>query len=183
MDFAKITPLITKEFEKEKVEYALIGGFAMGAIGLVRATADLDFMVNARDLPRVEAIMKKYGYRAVYKTKNVSQYASDIKIFGEIDFLHAFRPVSLAMLKRAKEMPVLDGKHMLKVLKPEDIIGLKIQALVNNPERASREYSDIKSIMEYYRVRLDWNLLEEYFSLFKKGKEFKALKEKYGKAD
>jgi predicted nucleotidyltransferase len=181
MDFVKVIPLITGEFEKEKIEYALMGGFAMGAIGVIRATADLDFVVNAKDLAKIEAIMEKYGYRCVYKSENISQYVSDIKIFGEIDFLHAFRPVSAAMLKRAVTMPIIEGRHTIKVLKPEDIIGLKLQAAVNNPGRKNREYVDIAMIMEHYRQKLDWRLLGEYFRLFNKGKDFKILKERYGK--
>jgi len=180
MDFRKIVPLIIKEFKKEKVEYALIGGFAMSALGVVRATADLDFIVDAKDLERIGKIMAKYGYRCVYKTENVSQYASGIKIFGEIDFLHALKPISLSMLKKAKEVPVLEEKHMVKVLKPEDIIGLKAQSAANNPARKDKEYSDINLIMDYYRGKLDWGVLEEYFGLFEMDKEFKALKKKYG---
>ena len=181
MDFAKIVPLLIKEFEKEKIGYALMGGFAMGALGFVRATADLDFVVDAKDLAKIETIMKKYHYRCVYKTENVSQYVSAMKIFGEIDFLHAFRPVSVAMLKRATKLPVLQRTHTIKVLRPEDIIGLKIQALVNNPARKHPEYADITALMAYYRAQLDWKLLEEYFNIFDKGKEFGRLKQKYAK--
>jgi hypothetical protein len=183
MDFAKVLPIIIGEFEKEKIEYALMGGFAMGAIGIVRATADLDFVVNTKDLAKIAAIMAKYDYRCVYKSENVSQYISKLKIFGEIDFLHAFRPVSLSMLKRSTKMPILQGKHMIKVLRPEDIIGLKVQAAVNDNSRKDKEYADIASIMEHYRQKLDWHLLEEYFCLFKKGQVFRTLRVKYDKAE
>lgn len=41
--------------------------------------------------------MKENGYECKYKTENVSQYISPLKIFGEVDFLHAFREISLKM--------------------------------------------------------------------------------------
>ena len=153
----------------------------MGALGIMRSTIDLDFLVNADDLPAVAKILDTYGYHCVYKTENVSQYVADIKIFGEIDLLHAFRKISLSMLKRAKKIAVLEGKCSLKVLQPEDIIGLKLQALSNDTSRSQREYADIENIMAYFNKKLDWTLLKEYFTVFKKTKEFEKLRKKHGK--
>ena len=69
----------------------------------------------------------------------------------------------------------------IKVLRPEDIIGLKIQAAVNDSERAEREFLDIEALMNHYKERLDWDLIEEYFSLFEQEDKFKELKSKYAK--
>jgi hypothetical protein len=180
MDFEKVLPLIIQNFEKEGISYALIGGFAIGILGIARATVDLDFLVLQQDLPKIENIMLKYNYRCVFKTNNVSQYVSELKIFGEIDFLHAFRKISLSMLKRAKVVSVFEGELKVKVLIPEDIIGLKLQALVNDPSKENREYADIEAIMEHFRKNLDWILIKDYFSLFKKDKKFNDLKNRYG---
>ena len=162
MNFEKVFQIVVNDFNKEDVAYALIGGFAVGVWGIMRTTTDLDFIILLKDSPKIEKIMKKHSYRCVYKTENVSQYVSDIKILGEIDFLHAFRKISLSMLKRAKELPVFGGKFKVKVLIPEDIIGLKLQALSNESSRENREYADIESIMDHFRKRLDWKLIGEY---------------------
>ena len=182
MDFEKVLPLIIEEFKKENVRYALMGGFSLGALGIMRSTMDLDFLVDAKDLPKIDKIMKKYDYKCVYKTENVSQYVSGAKIFGEIDFLHAFRKISLSMFKRAREITVLEGKCRLKVLIPEDIIGLKLQASVNDPSRENREYADIESLMFRFGKKLDWELLGGHFILFEKEDKFNELRKKYGKA-
>lgn len=179
MDFGKVFELLIGDFKKENIRYALIGGFAMGALGIVRATMDLDFLIHFQDLPKLETIMRKYNYNRVFKTENVSQYVSDVKIFGEVDFLHSFRKISLSMLTRAKEIPVFDGKFRVRVLRAEDIIGLKLQALVNDSSRQNREYADIEAIMDYFKVKLSWDLLKEYFSLFEKREKFEELKKKY----
>lgn len=179
MDFKIVLGLILKDFKRENVRYALIGGFALGALGLPRATIDLDFLVHRDDLNKIDKIMKSHGYESVYKSENVSQYISAIKIFGEIDFLHAFREVSTGMLERAKELEVFEGKLKIRVLRPEDIIGLKVQSAINNPARAIREYIDIEDLMEHYKTDLDWNVLEEYFSLFERQGKLSELKAKY----
>lgn len=179
MDFKTVLGLILKDFKTSNIRYGLIGGFALGVWGLPRATIDLDFLIHRDDLNKVNAIMKHHGYECVYKSGNVSQYVSPLKIFGEIDFLHAFRKVSLGMLERSEEKDIFEGNLKIRVLRPEDIIGLKLQSLVNNPARTQREYLDIEALMDHYGKNLDWESIEEYFSLFEQKEKFLELKTKY----
>ena len=44
MDFEIVLKKLIKEFEKNDIRYALIGGFAVGLLGSGRSTMDLDFM-------------------------------------------------------------------------------------------------------------------------------------------
>ncbi|MCK5306505.1 MAG: nucleotidyltransferase [Candidatus Omnitrophica bacterium] len=180
MDFEKVLKLLMKDFEKKNINYALVGGFAMGALGIMKTTMDLDFLVEHSDLPKIRELMKKYSYKRVYNTENVSQYVSDTKIFGELDFLHAFREISISMLKRSKAISVFEGKLKIRVLIPEDIIGLKLQALANNPVRENKEYADIEMIAKYFGDKLDWDLIKEYFNLFQKESEYAKLRKRYG---
>ncbi|MBM3246086.1 MAG: nucleotidyltransferase family protein [Candidatus Omnitrophica bacterium] len=179
MDFHAVLELILKDFQRGNIRYGLIGGFALGALGVSRATIDLDFLINKEDLGKVDAIMKSHAYECVYKSENVSQYVSALKIFGEIDFLHAFRKISLGMLERAQEKDIFEGRFKIRVLIPEDIIGLKIQSLANNPARIQREYLDIEALMGHFGENLNWGLIEEYFSLFQLKEKFIELKAKY----
>lgn len=156
MDFRAVLRLVVERFDKENVRYGLIGGFALGALGVPRATIDLDFLINRDDLPKVDTIMTDLGYRCVYKSEDVSQYVSGLNIFGEVDFIHAFRSISSKMLERAEEKEVFSGSLKVKTLRPEDIIGLKLQALVNDSTRAVKEYFDIESLMAYYKTGINW---------------------------
>ena len=65
---------------------------------------------------------------------------------------------------------------------PEDIIGLKLQALINDESRETKEYSDIESLMSLFGSDLDWGMVQEYFELFQKTDRFNTLKEHYGEA-
>lgn len=179
MDFEKVLGIIIKRFDEEKVRYGLIGGFAIGVLGISRSTVDLDFLVNKEDLRKIEEILKTVGYEGVFKSENVAQYISPVKIMGEIDFLLAFRGPSLKMLEKTIPIDVYDGKYQIKVVSPEDIIGLKLQALVNNPERQEREFADIEALMKQYSQQLDWNIVEEYFGIFNKQDRFMDFKRKY----
>lgn len=182
MDFKKTLGSLVKSFEKEKIRYAVIGGFALGVLGVPRATIDLDFLVEKDDWQKLDRIMRSHGYDCAYKSENVSQYVSPVKIFGEVDFLHAFRKTSRVMLEKAKEMDVFEGKIKIKILRPEDIIGLKLQALINDPNRGPREYLDIETLMAHYGANLDWQTIKDYFSIFEQEEKFAELKTKYSHA-
>lgn len=182
MDFKIVLESILKNFTKENIRYGLIGGFALGALGVPRSTVDLDFLVNRDDMDKIDCIMKDNGYTCAYKSDNVSQYVSALNIYGGIDFLHAFRTISLKMLDRAIEKEIFNGDFRIKVLRPEDVIGLKLQATVNDPKRLNGEYLDIESLMEHYRNDLDWNILNDYFALFGQEAKLAELKAKYDHA-
>ncbi|MBI4352023.1 MAG: nucleotidyltransferase [Elusimicrobia bacterium] len=178
MDLKKALTAIVREFEKNDVGYAIIGGFAIGALGVPRSTIDLDFLVPAEALHKVEAIMLALGYKKVFASENASQYVSPSAEMGEVDFLHAFRPISMKMLAEAETVPVFGKEVRVKVLKAEDIIALKLQSINNNPARLAKDNSDIEELMK--SRKLDWKILETYFELFGMGGRFLELREKYG---
>ena len=179
MDFKLVLEKLLTAFEKEGVRYALMGGFALGLWGVHRSTVDIDFLVNRDDLDKIHAIMSALGYQCVHQTENVSQYVSSLSIFGEIDFLHAFREASTGMLKRAKEKKIFGESLTIKVLKPEDLIGLKVQAMSNDQSRRTSDLSDIEHIMALHKTDLDWSIIEEYFALFGLEKMARELRRKY----
>jgi predicted nucleotidyltransferase len=85
------------------------------------------------------------------------------------------------MVNRARMMPVMDGELTVKVLLIEDLIGLKLQALANDPKnRFAIDAADIQRLLKLHRNRLDIGLVREYFRLFEKED---LLNEWLGEAD
>ena len=179
MDFKTVLLTLLKNFHEQEIRYGLIGGVALGALGIPRATIDLDFLVHQDDLHKVHSIMEATGYECRYKSENVSQYVSLLKPLGAVDFLHAFRKASVGMLDRTKEFTLFDEDTKVKVLQPDDIIGLKLQPATNDPERLPQEYIDIEALMKHYGKSLNWKIVEEYFILFNQQERFYKLKERY----
>ncbi len=182
MDFPSVLDRLLESFSQEGIRWALTGGFAMGTLGAARATADLDFLVHRDDMPRVHARLECLGYRRIHHSENVSQYDHPEAAWGSLDFIHAFRPLALEMLGRALDKPRLEGRRMLRVLRPEDVIGMKVQAMANNPARRLRELADIESLIEANRDGLDWDLMKIYFNLFGLQVSYEDLKERFGHA-
>lgn len=168
--------------DAEKVRYALIGGFAMALRGVQRATVDLDFIVMLDDLEKADSILLKNGYKRAFQNENVSHYLSKQKDWGRIDILHAFRGPTLSMLDRSDRIEI-ERDLSLPVVQLEDIMGLKIQAAVNDPHRATRDWSDIRILIENRAETgetVDWELLEDYLDLFQLNNKLKEMKAWYG---
>jgi Uncharacterised nucleotidyltransferase len=162
MDFKTVIVTLLKHFDERRIRYGLMGGFALGLWGTARATVDLDFLVDRGDMDKVDQVMRELGYERGFKSENVSQYVSRLKLFGEVDFLHAFRQVSIEMLDRAEEKEIFNGEIKIKVLSPEDIIGLKLQAIKNDPSRKEGDMADIKALTSVLGDRLDWAMIGKY---------------------
>ncbi|MFQ5900753.1 MAG: nucleotidyl transferase AbiEii/AbiGii toxin family protein [Thermodesulfobacteriota bacterium] len=181
MDFKLVLEKLLTSFEDQNIRYALMGGFALGLWSDPRATVDIDFLVHKDDMKKVDTIMEELGYECRFKTENVTQYISPLEIFGEVDFIHAFRPPSLSMLKRVAEKKVFDETVTIKVLSVEDLIGCKVQGMANDESRKALDLSDIESLLISSAGDIDWSLIGEYFDLFGFNKLFNELKGKYGK--
>lgn len=179
MDFRSVTKKLVADFEAEGVAYALIGGYAVGLWGVPRATVDMDFLVQADDMGKVDTIMRSLTYEVAFASENVTQYVSPLAVFGEIDFLHAFRQASLGMLTRAVEKTLFSDGVSIKILLPEDLIGLKLQAYSNNQTRERLDMYDIETLMKIHDKSLDWELVRGYFEIFESLELFEELKRKY----
>lgn len=171
------------EFDRQQIRYAVIGGFALGVLGHARATMDLDFLVHRDDLKKLHERLTALAYERLMQTENVSHYRHRDGAWGTVDFVHAFRKPSIAMLARAKSYSVFGGKETIKAVDPEDVVGLKVQAMANDPERGPQELADIEALMRLYGSKLDWKRIQEYCDVFGMGEEAKRLRQRFGRAE
>ncbi len=127
-------------------------------------------MVLEESAGAVEKIMTALGYeKQGFSSAEILSYISPLKALGQVDFLVARRKYSRAMVKRARAMPVVDGELTVKVLQVEDVIGLKLQALANDPQnRYAVDAPDIQRLLKLHGSRLDMARVREYFGLFEK---------------
>ncbi|OGC24265.1 hypothetical protein A2291_06150 [candidate division WOR-1 bacterium RIFOXYB2_FULL_42_35] len=178
MDFESIFRVLLEDFKKNNIDFALIGGFAISALGQQRTTQDIDFLIPQEELYKIKKILTMYGYELIHESEDVANFAARIKQLGRVDFLLAHRKYTKAMLKRAQNKDFLNGKFRTKVVTPEDLIGLKIQAITNNPERYHQDMADIENLLKANLKNINWQAIEEYFIIFKKEDELKSLRER-----
>jgi hypothetical protein len=142
------------------VRFALIGGLALAAHKVVRATSDVDLLARADNATDVAAIALKLGYVCLHRDAEVANY---LRVDERLDLLFASRPLALRLLQEAPERPTTFGA--LRVVSAEGLIGFKLQALTNDPRR-TQDLADIRALLRANRHEMDHSELREYFRLF-----------------
>lgn len=128
------------------VAHALIGGFALAAYGQHRATADIDLLADGTKKEMIRTELIKKGFVLKHESSEVLQFTG----IGFLDVLLANRPLSQQMLKQA----LLNQELNIYILKPEDIIGLKIQAYKNDASRELQDKADIQKLLALPKINL-----------------------------
>jgi hypothetical protein len=141
---------------------ALIGGMALAVYKVVRATQDIDFLVDAADADSLHGALLGLGYRCVHRSEDAANY---VRGDEGIDFLYAHRPASLRLLAEAREHDTVVGR--LRVVSAEGLVGFKLQAFVNNPKR-TQDLEDIRALLRANRKALNMSEVQEYFRLFER---------------
>lgn len=139
---------------------ALIGGLAVVAHQVVRATQDVDFLLEAEAADKVHDALLKLGYQCIYRSEDAANYVRDTE---GLDLLYAHRPLARRLLSEAAERDTPMGR--LRVVSVEGLIGFKLQAYVNDATR-TRDLDDIRALMKLHRTLLDMVQIHEYFALF-----------------
>ncbi|MDZ4677447.1 MAG: nucleotidyl transferase AbiEii/AbiGii toxin family protein [Oligoflexia bacterium] len=158
--------------QAQGIEHALIGGFALAAHGINRATADIDFLADGKKKNIIIESLTKSGFKLVHQTDDVLQFQG----VGNLDIILANRPLSQKMLSLAQD----SEKLSTRVVMPEDIIGLKIQAYKNEPTRELQDKADIQALILAHNSSMDWKRIKEYADLFN---EWEVIKKLGGNSD
>jgi hypothetical protein len=152
-----------------RTPYALIGGLALSPHGIVRGTADIDLLVDATVGDQVDALLRQLGYQCQHRSADAGNY---LRSDQRVDLIYAHRPIARRLLGVAAERATLFGP--LRVISAEGLIGLKLQALVNDPRR-TQDLEDIRGLLRVNRRTLDMTEVREYFRLFDRESQLDAL--------
>jgi len=150
------------EFHGAGVAYALIGGLALSPHGVIRGTADVDLLVDAANSDDTDRLLSKLGYLCLHRSADAGNY---VRGDERVDLLYARRPIARRLLAEAVQREAPFGT--VRVVGAEGLIGLKLQALVNNPRR-TQDLEDIRALLRANRTSLDMGELRGYFRLFER---------------
>ena len=149
-------------FARNGTQPALIGGLAVVAHQVVRATKDVDFLVAAEAADKVHDALLNLGYQCLYRSEDAANYVRGTE---GLDLLYAHRHLARRLLAQASERETPLGR--LRVISVEGLIGFKLQGFVNDATR-TRDLDDIRALLQIHRASLDVDELREYFGLFNK---------------
>ena len=149
-------------FARSGTEPALIGGLAVVAHQVVRATKDVDFLLEAEAADRVHDALLDLGYQCLYRSENAANY---VRAAEGLDLLYAHRPLARRLLAQASRRETPMG--LMRIVSVEGLIGFKLQGFVNDATR-TRDMDDIRALFKIHRASLDMDELRDYFALFNK---------------
>ena len=152
---------IVSFLEEEKIDYMLIGGYALPFYGRVRVTLDIDIAVAIQDEEDFQAFCedaREEGY-SVYLGSyenpvclfhdRITDY--EVEVWSRPDGVEWDRET----LERRREARV--AGMGVWIISPEDFIVSKLA----RPDRGVVDEQDVKSVLERDDVELDWRYLEE----------------------
>ena len=163
MKFKDILQLLTNHFEQEKIDYALIGAFALKAYGYVRATQDVDFLVRNKHQDEIIAYLESLGYETIYRSAGYSNHVNPVSKLGRIDFVYVKGQTAKDIFRETRRLLIL-GDLSLPVISPEHLVALKVFAMKNDPDRVFREMADIKHILSLPGI--DIEAIKRYFNKY-----------------
>ena len=149
-------------FKAEGISPALIGGLALSAHNVVRATQDIDFLVDGDDAERIHRMLLGLGYDCIYRSEDAANY---LRGSDGLDLLYAHRPKARELLDSAVERETAMGA--MRVVDAEGLIAFKLQGYSNDSRRL-RDLEDIRELISRNRGRLELGRVREYFRLFDK---------------
>jgi hypothetical protein len=150
---------------RQRFRVALIGGFALPFHGVQRATGDVDFLVDVSGADALHEALLAAGARCLHRSTDAANYATGSSRLAPLDFIIARRARAKAMLKRVKWKLLRTAKSRVPVVDAEALIGLKLQALANQPQRRQDE-ADIQGIFAANAGALNVEILRDYYRIF-----------------
>jgi hypothetical protein len=147
-------------FVRAGTQPALIGGLAVVAHQVVRATQDVDFLLEAEAADKVHDALLKLGYQCIYRSEDAANYLRGAE---GLDLLYAHRPLARRLLVQASERETPMGR--MRIISVEGLIGFKLQGFVNDATR-TRDMDDIRALLKLHCSSLNLDELREYFALF-----------------
>lgn len=142
------------------VPFALIGGLALALHKVIRATQDVDFLVDVENAEEIDKALTKLGYHCLYRSAEAGNY---LRGDERVDLLYASRPIARRLLATAAGRKTAFGE--LRVIGAEGLIGFKLQGWINDPRR-TQDLEDIRALLRTHRATLDMTEVREYFRLF-----------------
>lgn len=147
--------------ERTRIDYAIIGGYAVAAWGKLRATRDVDLLCGIKDLDSLKSALKAAGLGFEHRVGDVDDPISNvIRIDAgsaddlyEIDVLAGIRGAPAGLLQRSRTVHI--ENLALKVASPEDMIILKLLG------GSALDIEDASGILRIQNRTIDRALLEQ----------------------
>ena len=151
--------ILTEFFEREHLDYAVIGAFALYAYGYTRATRDIDFITRSQYQSEIVGYLESLGFETLNRSEGFSNHLHSVGR-ARIDLVYVDGETAKIVFRSTKKKLVFEDIE-LPVVGPEHLVALKLFAIQNEPNRKYKELADIKEIFQL--TNIDKNTMRVYF--------------------
>jgi hypothetical protein len=121
---------VVEILRREKVDYAVIGAFALTVLGVVRATTDVDALLFTKPgrLPKLEKSFERSGFDTELRTAEADDPISGMLVLSDdfgnrVELLGGLRNMDPEIFSRTLEITFRD--QALRIVGREDFIAMK----------------------------------------------------------
>lgn len=162
MSLKSIFEALTEFFKRERMDYGIIGAFALYSYGYVRATRDIDFITRIEYKNKIIKYLESLGFETTFSSNAFSNHLHAIGSV-RVDIMYVEGTTANEIFTSTENRLILNDLE-LPVVSVEHLIAMKLFAIQNNPERKYKDFSDIKEILRHtiYNKRV----VREYFQKY-----------------
>jgi hypothetical protein len=121
---------VVEILRREKVDYAVIGAFALAVLGVIRATTDVDALLFTTPgrLAKLEKLFKRAGFGTELRTAEADDPVRGMLVLSDgfrnhVELLGGLRNMDPEILSRTLEIKFRD--ETLRIVGREDFIAMK----------------------------------------------------------
>ena len=165
----KILDLIHLQARKEGLEFILIGGHAINAIGDRRQTRDIDLVVCETDRKHWKELLLSIGYEELNVSDAFLQFSPTDMAQWPVDIILVNKETYNGLRDKATAMNI-GGQYDVLIPAAEHLIAMKLHTLKQgNQERRLKDLLDIITLVRHGQIDIDSDnfrqLCEKYAAL------------------
>ena len=174
MTFESLVLKTISFLEKNKIQYLILGGIAVGVLGEARFTSDLDLdiFISKEVVPEFLKKIQKAKFKV-----NFAEALKNVQTFGSFRFFCQELPVDVILASTELEKSALSRKKSLSLFNrkmsfpsPEDLILLKL--IPGRP----KDLLDVESIVIRHKEKLDLKYLHKWIQkICEEAEDFRIL--------
>jgi hypothetical protein len=160
VNFGAVLRTVAAFLTRRDFRFALIGGVALAAYGLVRTTLDLDLLVESRSQEDLVTFLESLGFSTLHRSTGYSNHLHADPAWGRLDCVYVGGSTS-EQLFAACRMASAPGGLEVPLPKPEHLAALKVVAMKNDAGRTFQDLADIRFLLQLPQV--DRSEVRRYF--------------------
>ncbi len=148
--------------EKHRLEFLVIGGFAVNFYGYSRDTADLDILILRDASPAWITLFAGMGYSVLRDAGTFIQFAPPRRGDWPVDLMLVRQESFLPMLRESREAEMYGVR--VRIPRLEHLIALKLHALKHTRvHRFLKDFQDVEGLVRVNHLDLQSEKIRQLF--------------------